>query len=128
MEITTKNIFSILKESKAFIEAGYITTSKAILLAKDCRDVLEKESCPNYDLLKDEIKEFLYWLISVENLSENNVEETKIVEVMVVENETIEKLAQDFQTTPELIIGANPNINMNQALRTGSIIKVPQNN
>ena len=50
----------------------------------------------------------------------------KVMDVLVVESDTLESLANDFNTTVELIKKANPKVKGNEDLKPGSVIKVPR--
>ncbi|MCM8539167.1 MAG: LysM peptidoglycan-binding domain-containing protein [Lentisphaeraceae bacterium] len=52
----------------------------------------------------------------------------KTMDVLVVESDTMESLANDFNTTVELIKKANPKVKGNEDLKPGSVIKVPRGN
>ena len=51
-----------------------------------------------------------------------------VMDVLVVESDTLESLANDFNTTVELIKKANPKVTGNEDLKPGSVIKVPRGN
>ncbi len=51
-----------------------------------------------------------------------------VMDVLVVESDTLESLANDFNTTVELIKKANPKVSGNEDLKPGSVIKVPRGN
>ena len=51
-----------------------------------------------------------------------------VMDVLVVESDTLESLANDFNTTVELIKKANPKVKGNEDLKPGSVIKVPRGN
>lgn len=51
-----------------------------------------------------------------------------VMDVLIVESDTLESLANDFNTTVELIKKANPKVNGNEDLKPGSVIKVPRGN
>lgn len=51
-----------------------------------------------------------------------------VMDVLVVESDTLESLANDFNTTVELIKKANPNVKGNEDLKPGAVIKVPRGN
>ena len=51
-----------------------------------------------------------------------------LLDVPIVQSDTLEKLAKDFTTTKELILKANPHILSNKDLKAGDIVKVPDNN
>ena len=52
----------------------------------------------------------------------------KTIPILVVESDTLESLANDFNTTIELIKKANPNIKGNEDLKPGSQINIPRGN
>jgi LysM repeat protein len=50
----------------------------------------------------------------------------KLMDVLVVESDTLESLSSDFSTTKELILKANATIKGNEDLKPGMVIKVPR--
>ncbi len=51
----------------------------------------------------------------------------KLIEVQITENDTLDKLATDFNTTVKLIKQANPTIKADADLVPGLIINIPTN-
>ena len=58
--------------------------------------------------------------------SANPLANMKLMDVLVVESDTLESLSSDFNTTQELILKANENIKGNEDLKPGMVIKVPK--
>ena len=56
----------------------------------------------------------------------NPLANMKLMDVLVVESDTLESLSSDFNTTQELILKANDNIKGNEDLKPGMVIKVPK--
>ncbi|MCM8529785.1 MAG: LysM peptidoglycan-binding domain-containing protein [Lentisphaeraceae bacterium] len=50
----------------------------------------------------------------------------KLMDVLVVESDTLESLSSDFNTTKELILKANKDVKGNEDLKPGMVIKVPR--
>ncbi|MCM8537092.1 MAG: LysM peptidoglycan-binding domain-containing protein [Lentisphaeraceae bacterium] len=50
----------------------------------------------------------------------------KLMDVLVVESDTLESLSSDFNTTKELILKANKEVKGNEDLKPGMVIKVPR--
>jgi len=64
----------------------------------------------------------------VEEKKPEPVAPKNVMDVLVVESDTLESLANDFNTTVELIKKANPKVQGNEDLKPGSVIKVPRGN
>lgn len=125
MNINNDTIPQVLEQAEAFIESGYISKVKALELARECKLVIENEPSTNTEHLRTLLKSFLYELIS-SNSAATETGESEFIDVLVVEHETIESLANNFNTTVDVIKKVNPGFKPNEALRTGSILKVPR--
>jgi len=56
----------------------------------------------------------------------DELKDYKKIEALVVENDTLESLASDYNSTIELIKKANPKIKGNESLKAGIIIQIPR--
>lgn len=87
------------------------------------KKVMVKDNDVNPFEVKEPKKDDPPAVVKEENKTPLNM---KVMDVLVVESDTLESLANDFNTTVELIKKANPKVKGNEDLKPGSVIKVPR--